>query len=174
MQVAVCLLPERELAAELVVFAQSHASWLGSGVPSLATNRPRLLLCSGEVDEWAVSPDLLEEMAPTHSLTARFGALSLNEGTIFGPLVAMNSLDSRALVGLQARITVRLGLQLPNSWIPGIALGKTDDQKRLRPTIKAGWATTMEGRSVSLNRLGLLRLDVDGRANATIASHLLG
>ena len=173
MQVAVCLLPERELAAELVVFAQSHASWLGAGVPSLTTNRPRLLLCAGEVDEWAVTPELLEEMAPAQPLRARFGALSLTEGTIFGPLIAMDGLDSRALVGLQARITVRLGLQLPDSWVPGIELGKTDDQ-RLRPTVKAGWATTMEGRSVELNRLGFLRLDAEGRAHATVVSHALG
>ncbi|MGL5407000.1 MAG: hypothetical protein ACRDAX_09565 [Propionibacteriaceae bacterium] len=173
MQVAVCLLPERELAAELVVFAQSHATWLGAGVPSLATNRPRLLLCSGEVDEWAVTPELLEEMAPPQPLAARFGALSLVSGTIFGPLVSMGGADSRALVSLQARITVRLGLQLPDSWIPGIELGKTTEE-RLRPTVKAGWATTMEGRAVALNRLGFLRLDADGRAHATIASHALG
>lgn len=170
MQIAVCLLPERELAAELVVFSQMHAARLGGDTLSLTSNRPRLTLCSGEVDEWGLSPDFVAELAPAEPLSLRFGMVMVDNGTVIGPLGAPGKVAARALVGLQARATVRLGLRLPDRWVPGIVLGRSSSD-RLHPALKADWSATMEGREVTMSRLGFLRIDDDGRATGTIASH---
>lgn len=172
MQIAVCLLPERELAAELVVFSQMHAARLGGDMLSLTSNRPRLVLCSGDVDEWALSPDFVAEMAPAQPLQLRFGMIQVSHGVVMGPLGAPGKADARALVSLQVRATVRLGLRLPERWLPGVELGRSSVE-RLHPAVRSDWAATMEGREVTMSRLGFLRIDDAGRATGTIASHSL-